>query len=317
MTQPSRIQYVVANYRHQLLAHEATASHVLEKAHAHTLTTIKPYLDKLYKEIASEQEISPSFLHEHSRLNIVKKHITSQIGIFAALALTQAKHLQHISASLGQQSAQSLLQASKPAGINHKFASITAMPQHDISHLFNGYGEEAANKVAKVLILAISLGWIVSRIASMVDDVLGISRNRALITLTNESARAYKSSQFATYQANDNIVIGWVWICSFDHSCIACIAMHGSKHKLDEELQDHINGHCSAAPLTQWSPNIKSGSDWFDSQDDSVQQAAFSSKAAYQAYKRGDFSLDDVVKQQYNPGYGRSIVQKPLKVLVK
>lgn len=345
MTQPSRIQQITNTYRQQLLACEATAVKTLETAHAHTLATIQPQLDKLYKQIAAKQangETVPlSWLYEANRLKTTKALISKQINQYGALSQMQAGQLQHVGATLGQQSAQAMLQASTPPGVKWSWG----VPSHDaianivgstqsrspLSDLFNGFGEEAADKASKALITGVSLGQNPRQIAPMIEQALGISRNRALVISRTECIRAYKSMQFANYQANSDVLDGWVWICALQHnSCAACVAMHGTKHPLSEELQDHPCGRCTAAPLTKsWSDilgssgddipdtsiSVQSGSEWLDNQDESMQREILGSK--YDGWANGDFTLSDVVQHHNDPDWGRSISEKPLKALTR
>lgn len=341
----SRIQQITNQYRQQLLAREATAVNTLEAAHAHTLATIQPQLNKLYKEIADKQangETVPlSWLYEQKRLQTIKQLIEKSINQYGALAQMQAGQLQHVGATLGQQSAQAMLQASKPPSVKYSFGVPSQEAIHNIvgvtqagsplADLFSGFGEEAADKASKALITGVSLGQNPRQIAPMIEQALGISRNRALVISRSECIRAYKSMQFANYQANSDVLDGWVWICALTkNSCAACVAMHGTKHPLSEELQDHPCGRCTAAPLTKsWSDilgsagddipdtslDIQSGSDWLDNQDESVQREILGSK--YDGWANGDFKLSDVVQHHNDPDWGRSISEKPLKALVK
>lgn len=341
-----KLQKIVAEYRQQLLAREAQATQTLEQAYAHVLATIQPQLNKLYKEIAEKQangETVPlSWLYEAKRLQTLKQLIQKQINHYAALAQMQAGQLQHIGATLGQQSAQAMLQASVPSEVKWSFG----VPSHDaivnivgstqsgspLADLFAGFGDEAASKAGQALITGVSLGWNPRQIAPMIEQALGISRNRALVVSRTECIRAYKSMQFANYQANSDVLDGWVWICALEHSCAACIAMHGTKHPLSEELQDHPCGRCAAVPLTKsWSDifdglgldssgisdtsiDIQSGSEWFDNQDESMQREILGSK--YDGWANGNFTLSDVVQRHNDPDWGRSISEKPLKALV-
>ena len=60
------------------------------------------------------------------------------------------------------------------------------------------------------------------------------------------------------YLTNDDIVWGWIWHAHVsgpgsERTCPACWAMHGSKHKLEERLTDHICGRCAMVPdVVSW-----------------------------------------------------------------
>lgn len=344
-----RIQQITQQYRQQLLAREATAVHTLEKAYAHTLATIQPQLDRLYKQIAAKQAngetVTLSWLYEANRLKTIKQTIQKEINQYGALAQMQTGQLQHIGATLGQQSAQAMLQASTPPGVKWSWGVPSQEAIHNIvgvtqagsplSDLFNGFGEEAASKASQALITGVSLGQNPRQIAPMIEQALGISRNRALTISRTECLRAYRSMQIANYQANSDVVQGWVWVCAMDsHSCISCIMMNGSEHSLDEDLDGHVNCRCAKSPKTRsWSdilgpdidtsnipdssPQYISGKDWFSSQDEDIQRSVLGSNVAYETWKSGDVSLKSFIGIDHDPAWGRSVYVKSVKQLAR
>src|SRR5690242_2420372 len=51
------------------------------------------------------------------------------------------------------------------------------------------------------------------------------------------------------------------------HNCAACIALHGTIHRLDERMASHPNCRCTAVPHLKGEPvPIASGVDWFRDQ---------------------------------------------------
>lgn len=344
-----RLQKVVASYRQQLLAREAQATRTLEQAYAHVLATIQPQLNKLYKEITDKQangETVPlSYLYEAKRLQTLKQLIQKEINQYAALAQMQAGQLQHIGATLGQQSAQAMLQASVPPGIRYSFGVPSQEAIHNIvgvtqsgsplADLFSGFGEEAASKTSQALITGVSLGYNPRQIAPMIEQALGISRNRALVVSRQEMLRCYRSAAIENYKANSDVCSGWVWNCAMDsRSCIACIMMNGTEHSLDEDLDGHICCRCTKSPkVRSWeeilaplgidtsdipdsSPSYQSGEDWFNDQDESVQRSVLGSNVAYEAWKSGDVSLKQFIGTNHDPDWGHSIYVKSAKQLI-
>jgi len=344
----SQLQSAITHYRQQLKAHEAQAEQALEQAYAQVLSTIQPMLDQLYQQISDKldagEEIPLSWLYEQRRLEAISQYIEGQINHFGMLAQMQVGQLQQQAVQLGQQAAQWLLQATVPTGIQWSFGipSPSALAQFigatqvgsPLADLFSGFGAEAAQGVKDALITGLSLGYNPRDIAPSVQQALGISRNRALTISRTEMIRSYRGANLETYRANDDVVDGWIWNCALlKSSCAACVAMHGTFHSLDEELQDHPCGACSPIPHTKsWSdilgplgidtsdipdtsPDIQSGSEWFDGQSAETQRAILGPK--YEAWSNGDFTLDDVVGHSSDPVWGDSIYEKSLKELVK
>lgn len=347
MTQ-GRLQQAIDHYRAQLLAREVMAERALTEAYKGTLKAIQPQLDKLYKQIADKQangeHIPPSWLYEEKRLETIKLFVSQQIDHYAALARIQTGQLQHYGVTLGTQSAQAMLNASVPSGVNwtfgipspHAIADLVGATQAGtpLSDLFNGFGAEAAKNVSQALINGITLGNNPRVVARDVQDALDVPRWRASTIARNEMLRCYKSANTATYRANADTLTGWRWTCAkSSHTCAACIAMDGQIFDLSEDLESHVQCRCVPTPLTKsWDdilgplgvdtsgiadtrPNIQSGPDWFDQQDESTQRAILG--ARYDAWSNGDFTLGDVVGHLHDKNWGSSIYVKPLKDLVK
>lgn len=334
-----RLQSVISNYRQQLLLHEAQAQASLNAAHTATLKKIRPHIDKLTKQIGDAQQsgqpVPLHWLYEQNRLQVIKAWISGQINQYAALAKSTTISLKKKGVQLGEQSGLDQLDASLPESTSYSFGvpsqgaieSIVGSTQKGspLADLFDGFGVEAAQKVGQILISAISLGDNPRKTARDVEDALDISRSRALTIARTECLRAYRMSNLAIFQANDDICEGWVWISSLDARCCAsCIAMHGTIHSLDEELQGHPNCRCSRAPKTKdWSdilgrdigissPKPLLGSDWFDDQSEAVQRQILGSNAAYEAYSNGAL-LGDFVGINHDKDWGSSVYQKSAK----
>ena len=341
-----RIQAVTAKYREQLLQREAKAEQALNTAHKNTLAVIQPHLDTLYRQISEKQSagesIPASWLYEGKRLEATKQLISGQVNHYAALAQMTVGQLQHQGIALGSQLAQAQLEASVPMTVKWSFgepspAAIANMvgvtgDGSPLADLFNKFGDEAAQAAANALIQGVTLGENPRMIAPLIEEALEVSRWRALTIARTEMLRSYRSAALENYKANDDVCDGWVWMCALDvRCCCACVAMHGSVHKLDEELEGHPNCRCAKSPKTKsWdeilgaigvdtsnivdaAPNIEDGSAWFDNQSEDTQKAILGAK--YDGWSNGDFTLSDIVGHSHDPDWGHSIYEKSLKQL--
>lgn len=344
MSSTGRIQQVVAHYRTQLDHHVSSAERALTSAYMRTLASIQPRLDALYKEIAAKQQagetIPPSWIYEQHRLQSIKALIAQQMAKYGTTTHNTVAQLQRIGATLGMQAGHDQLMATVPPGIHYNFGvpkpeAISDLvgalqPDSPLYEMFNKFGVDAAQNAGDALVRGLTLGNNPREISRDVQQALGVSRNRALTTARTECLRAYRSSQLETYRANDDVVGEWVWTAALNiRTCAACIAMNGTKHSLEEEMQSHPNCRCAPVPFTKsWSDilgiddipdarvDIPSGSDWFDDQDEATQRAILGSNAKYEAYARGDFNLSDIVSISHDPDWGRSIGVKSLKELM-
>lgn len=325
-----RLQAVIAQYRTQLLHHEAQAQASLNSAHAHTVAKIQPHLDKITKQIGDAQQsgqpVPLHWLYEQNRLKTTKALISGQIDQYGALAKGTTIGLKKKGVQLGEQSGLAQLDATMPDSTPYSFgvpsdqaiASIVGSTQKGspLADLFDGFGPEAAQKVGQILISAISLGDNPRKIARDVEDALDISRSRALTIARTELLRAYKDAALQTFKSNSDVVEGWVWMAALDSSpppCAACVAMHGTVHDLSEDLNGHPNCRCTKSPRVKgssFSPLL--GSDWFDDQSEAVQRQILGSNAAYEAYNDGA-SLSDFVGVNHDKDWGSSVYQRSVK----
>lgn len=142
-------------------------------------------------------------------------------------------------------------------------------------------------------------------------------------TLTRtETMRAYRAAVFETYRANEHLIGGWVWRSSLDSTtCGACWAMHGTKHSLDEELEDHPRGKCVPVPLARSYEEV--GIDAPDARPDFIDgetrlreagpdvARAVLGPGAYQAWSTGKIRLSDLVHTHRHPVHGNSVRRAP------
>jgi len=349
MTTAGRQQQLVAKYRQQLLDREAQAVHALEAAYKHVMTVIQPALDRLYdqmvEKMADGEQIPATWLYEAQRLENIKKLVSGQIDNFGSLSMHQVLSLQQFAVHLGQESAQQLLQATVPPGISYAFglpdpSAIAAMvgatqAGTPLSDLFRGFGAEAAQAVSKALITGVTLGWNPRKVAPLVEQALGISRNRALTVSRDSLLNAYRSANLETFRANSDVVTKYRRTCSKSaRTCAACIALDGMLYDLDTDFAVHPNDRCTPVPVTRdWSeilsplgidtsdipdtrPQIQTGLDWFEQQDEATQRSVLGSNAAYNLYKSG-IPLSDFVKHTHDENWGPGIQQKSVKQLTK
>lgn len=346
----SRYQVIVNDYRARLLARERQATEQLERYYQHVVATyVQPALNKLYDEmvdaLASGEKIPLTWLYEAQRLENIKKIIDAQIGNFGQMSFMTARQLQQAGIAMGQMAAQALLDATVPPGISWAFglpspaaiANLVGATQtgSPLADLFAGFGREAADLVGKSLVTGITLGWNPRKVAPLVQQALGESRNRALTISRDTLNRAYRSASLETYRANSDVVTKYRRTCAKSaRSCAACIDLDGTLYDLDEEFAVHPCDRCAAVPVTRdWAdilgplgidtstipdtrPKIQSGSEWFAQQDEATQRSVLGSDAAYKLYKAGT-PLSAFVQHTQSDDWGKGIQVKSVKQVAK
>lgn len=139
-------------------------------------------------------------------------------------------------------------------------------------------------------------------------------------------------------------------------TCMSCIAMDGTLHPVTERLNDHHNGRCAMVPVPvsyralgldvaespapdewlrsqpeatqrrllgarydEWrAGNLRFGEtarQWFERQPEAVQRAMMG-PGKHDAWKAGEFRLEQLSMVQDDPVWGRMRVETPLKALV-
>jgi len=198
-------------------------------------------------------------------------------------------------------------QASRPAITT--IAAITAfvgsMAFQSALAAFAGWH---ADKAADLLDQAMSKGADPVRAANLVQQyVLQVPYVDAQRISNTAVLYSFRRAAIGSFQANSDVVAQWMWSSAKDaRTCLSCIAMDGTLHGLDEQLNDHDNGRCCPVPVTQgagWIDSYQTGAEWFDGLAASTQQSMMSG-VAYTAWSDGKVSLADFVGTYDSPIYG-------------
>ena len=174
------------------------------------------------------------------------------------------------------------------------------------------------DSVVKSIIDGIGQGFNPRKTAELIQDAFGGGLTDALRNMRTVQIKSYQESARANYIASDGIVTGWVWYANLDgNPCASCIAMHGTEHTLDETLDDHYNGECTAIPLIPelGNPVEQNGQAWFDSQDEARQRELLGD-SKYEAYKAGKFEFSALSNQQDHEIFGTMRTETSLKDLI-
>ncbi len=176
-----------------------------------------------------------------------------------------------------------------------------------------------AQNVANTILDNIALGKNPKTIAGLIRGSLGGGLTDALRMTRTVQLYSYREANRASYIANSDVVQGWYWMSALDsNSCMACIAMHGTFHKLDETLNDHHNGMCTMIPavIGAGNPLGTTGEKWFKSLPED-QQRTYMGKGKFEAWKEGKFEFGDLVSTHKDDVYGEMRGETPLKELIK
>lgn len=142
-------------------------------------------------------------------------------------------------------------------------------------------------------------------------QIMGAGLNWALTTARTAQLNAYREATRATYMANRDIVTGWRWHAALSaRTCISCLAKHGTVHPVEERLEDHHNGRCTAIPIVPLAqrmgipePRLGDSEAWFNSQPESTQRDIMG-QGIWEGYRAGRWDFRSLTTTYEDRVYG-------------
>lgn len=324
---PSDLERSASRFRAELLAGERRAASRLLDAYGQAYQRIRFQLASLTAEIAQAREagqrVSPAWLFQRERLQALQRQTAAEIAAFGQLAEREIVAQQSSAVLQGQASAQALIVQAQP-GVLVTFSrlptgaieSLVGVLQggSPLRELLDALGPEASRAVRDALVQGVALGLGPRDIARMARKALGLTLTRALTIARTETLRAYRESSRQTYQANRDVVQGWIWHAALGtRTCAFCWSMHGTLHRLDEPMSTHPNCRCAMVPAVIGSTaGVTEGAVLFDRLQPAQQQRVLG-PAKYRAYVAGQITLDDVRGFARSRKWGRVGFERSLR----
>lgn len=315
---------VAASFRSRVLSEERAAAEEMARAYSEVWQQIQLRLDDLMLQIKdarnSGQQISVSWLMQRNRLKALQLQVKEELRRFGEISGAKITGLQSRAVALGQSGAVETLAS---AGVTFNRVHTEGVQQivgflqdgSPLSSLLEDLGSGSSAVVRKALIGAVATGIGPRLVARRILGDLGGNLTRALTISRTETLRAYRSASILTYQANAEILEGWIWTASLSsRTCAMCIAMHGTKHAIDEPFGSHPNCRCSPVPFFKdpdLNPKIETGEEWFARQPAATKLDILGPEKLA-AYSRGDLSLKSVVGFRDDKKWGPTRWEKSL-----
>jgi len=320
-------------FRDDLLARERQAAAELVQAYGAIWRRLRARLDLLAEQMEAArtrgEEISPAWLFQFERLQTLQRQVEAEIGEFARYAEGRIMSAQWDAVQMAQEHADRLLRAglgTPPPGVSISFARLPAeavealvgflQDGSPLRELLDELGPEAGQAARQALITGLATGQGVATIAQELRQALGGNLVRALTIARTEVLRAYREASRRTYEANRDVVVGWVWHSAANaRTCAFCWAMHGTVHRLDERMATHPRCRCAMVPLTRsWRdlgirgvpetrPRVMPGTQRFLSLSEETQRRILG-PGKFAAWKAGALDLEDLVGFRYDPRWG-------------
>lgn len=328
MANDGEIYRLAQRFRRELLRGERRAANELVRAYGEIWRRIKYELDSLLEEIARRreagEEVPISWLWESGRLQRLEAQIAAELRWFAQFTEYRVAGEQRDAVRAALQHVQEMVGAVGDIGVMGSLKSVPLEALSDLvgflsdgtplRRLLEELGREAGAAVRKALITGLALGRNPRDIAREVRWAFGGNLARALRVSRTETLRAYREASLRSYQANGDVVSGWIWYSALgERTCAACWAMHGTKHKLTERLNDHPNGRCTMIPIVRgYETEVRSGTELFEELSDE-QKERILGKAAFQMYQEGKVTLADFVGVRHDSQWGAVRYKRSLR----
>jgi SPP1 gp7 family putative phage head morphogenesis protein len=311
------------SFKRDLLKRDKAAAARLTDAYAIAWKSIKTQLDALTKQMTEAklrgEDISQAWLARQARYLSLLRQVGEQLGRFAEIAGREITREERKAIQVAEADAQRLLIAgADQAGIEASFAQL---PKGAVENMvgFMGNGsplKELLDRIPRrggaLVARALQTGLIKGRSSNAIASEIRIGLNgslaKAIQIARTEINRAYRETSHQTYEANSDVLEGWIWLSALNsRSCVACVALHGSFHAIDERMKAHVSCRCTQVPAVKSIDlGIQKGPDWFAKQPAKIQKEIFNQESKYKAYRDGELSLEDFVGLRRDPDWGDS-----------
>lgn len=261
-------------FRAQALARERAVAVQLARAYGQVYRSLDPSIRALEEAVRGLENPRPVDIMRLGALRTLQAQVVEQVNRYAIYADTTIAGQMPVNIAAGLNDSRLLvesyfdpewlranglrLNSDVPAAIRASWVRVPTesvetmlgMMQPDSplrSALVNRLGTVVADQMRDALVSGIARGL---NPRAIVRDAAGQGLTISLTTARTAQLNAYRYATAANYQANRDIVSGWRWLASLGpRTCASCLAMHGTIHPVDEPLNDHHNGRCTAVPI--------------------------------------------------------------------
>jgi len=329
----SRVQQAIDDYRRALLANEAGRMSDMAARWLQVERSLEASIQALTQEAAalraSGQGLSRSDLYRLERYQALLAQAYAESRKFVAFMDEALADARQNAAKMGVESSQALIRESylEAGRVVARFdllpveaieaiagATMPGSPLYDV--LMNAYSS-GVQTATENLLRAVAKGTNPRQTAQEMANDLAAPLNKALLIARTEQNRAFRTAATEQMKAS-GVVDGWIWRCALqERTCLSCLAMDGSEHDLDEDLNDHPSGRCFKQPkIKGLEPlQVQTGAAWFDTLDQDT-QARMMGPQRFEAWSSGQFSFKDMAKTETTDDWGTEVRLATLEELI-
>lgn len=344
MPLPEAIE-AIESFRRRLLALDEAAATELVQAYEPVFRRLVDRTDTLIAQIENQQ-MTFGQVQRLQRFQSLRRQILLEMERYATAANGTISEAQRRAMELAQASTRTIANRALPRGLNLNILAQAgiewnALPAGafesfvgiagdgaPLGNLLAELGPTTQTGVTNTLKEGIAVGRGPRETARLIRNQYGMPLTRSLRISRTETLRAHRESTRANYANNRRIVTGYTRRARQDATtCMACIALDGKHYRLDQPLDEHVNGRCALVPVTvtyrdlgldvdQPVEEFEDGRAWFRRQPAGLQRAQMG-PGKFDAWKEGKFDLEDMAQVNRDPVWGDQATVKTLKALVR
>lgn len=295
---------------------------------------LQPYINALTNAI--QPEMSAAQVQRLSEYKSLIDAIEEELDDFSGALVTAVKSETQRAAEFGIRDGVTLLALALGVSTRQAASVLSAQDDEVLSVLadyldnsaplmkrIRGIAQNASGLVADIIKEGVALGRNPLTIArEIVNRGLGVGLTDAMRWTRTVQLYSYRWGTASLYQANSDVVKGWIWWAELDDKvCMSCVSLHGKVFGLEDGIaNDHYNGRCAMIPyvpgMTDEYANPNAGREWFDDLSE-TQQRDLMGRGKYEAYQDGAFEFDQLSKAHNDEVYGTMRLETPLKELIQ
>lgn len=272
---------------------------------------------EMARRTAAGETITKQMVWRAERYKVIQARLADEITKYNKdYAVDVISQAQRQYSTLGIQAAQNAITASYPSPLSAGFNRINIGAVEsaigfagDGSPLYKLLKEDfgdAADGILDALVNGLARGLGPGQIGRDMADGMGLGLDRALLIARTEAARSYRTASTEQYRQS-GVVGGFMRLVKKETACAACLMLDGEIFQLEEELDDHPRGKCTAIPLVEGVdlPQYQKGKDWFLEQSESDQKRILGPQK-WQVWKDNDIPLERFAQHTHNETWGDS-----------
>jgi len=322
--QPGRVQVLMEEFRRQMMLGDVAQQLMMAQRWLQVEAALEGVIAILAQEAAdlaaAGKPVSRSALYELKRYRNLLGQAKSETQKYQRWTAGNITERQGNLARMGMVHARNMIRASYlEAG--KAVAKFDLLPVEAVETMI-GYASngtplydlliksypDSIDGLTDALIEATAKGINPRLTAKLMEKEMAGNLQRALTVARTEQLRAYRKASTEQMKAS-GVVEGWIWRSAMQTTtCLGCIAMDGTEHDLDEELDDHPNGRCFKQPkIIGLAPvETRSSEDWFRSQPEE-RQAEMMGDRLFEAWKEGQVGFADLATRVDSEEWGSHV----------